>query len=178
MIIWTLAPLKILDSIESLNYSNVEWSEIKEYQRIPARAFASDLPLKTLRTSRGNETAQPSCLVYLSPALSTYAVTSGKTSGMSFGITENALYAATARCGTRAFNVRGCTHGRVEYAYACWRAHVHENLIQNAAKRGLILCTYPYGDVRAENTRFYRRINERQGYIRASTRERIKLHAE
>lgn len=34
------------------------------------------------------------------------------------------------------------------------RARV-ENLIQSAAERGLILCAYPYGGVRAENTRFY-----------------------
>lgn len=56
-------------------------------------------------------------------------------------------------------NTRACfmhkgMHTRVKHVCVLARARV-ENLIQSAAKRGLILCAYPYGGVRAENTRFY-----------------------
>jgi hypothetical protein len=111
----------------------------------------------------GETAPQPFHFIYLSHPLSIYATAaSGKTPGMSFGITGNALYAATAKCGThgRVFYARGCAHTGARVGYAVVRARVLararvENLIQNAAERGLILCAYPYGGVRAENTRFY-----------------------
>lgn len=76
------------------------------------------------------------------------------------------------------------THGRVLYiTEVCTRvgastfvfAYAVENLIQNAAERGLILCAYPYGEVFALKTRAFARstrINEWQGYIRPPVRTR------
>lgn len=64
-------------------------------------------------------------------------------------------------------------HTRVKHVCVLARARV-ENLIQSAAKRGLILCAYPYGGVRAENTRFYAIREDKRAarmYIRAPARE-------
>lgn len=88
----------------------------------------------------------------------------------------NAPYAVAAKCGTHTgvfYALRSCVRvGASIFVFA----YAVENLIQNAAKRDLILCAYPYGEVFALKTRAFtrsRRINEWQGYIRPSvcTRE-------
>lgn len=72
-------------------------------------------------------------------------------------------------------NTRACfMHTCVGHVCVCVLARARvENLIQSAAKRGLILCAYPYEGVRVKTHAFTRsaRINERQGYVRAPARE-------
>jgi len=78
-------------------------------------------------------------------------------------ITSNALYVAIAKCGTygRILCTRVRVHARIRSRTRVARTHV-KNLIQNAAKHGLILLwTYPYEGVCAENTRFNMRLYPR-----------------
>lgn len=82
---------------------------------------------------------------------------------------ENAPCAATTKCGTHTsvvYALRACICvGASIFVFA----YAVKNLIQNAAKRGLILCAYPYGEVFALKTCALTRstrINEWQGYIR------------